>query len=66
MTRVALPTVDYFKHLLLTMPFMKTFPEDISDDLIKEMSLIFQTICQNKHRGTLYYESRPIFLEAVK
>jgi trans-aconitate methyltransferase len=66
MTRVALPTVDYFKHLLLTMPFMKTFPEDISDDLIKEMSLIFQTICQSKHRGTLYYESRPIFLEAVK
>ena len=65
-TRTYLPNIDYFKNLLLTMPFMKTFPAEIIDDLIEEMLITFQNMCQKKYGGKLYYETRPIFLEAIK
>ncbi len=64
--RVYLPSIDYFKNLLITMPFIKTFPPDTVNDLIEEMLDAFQTLCQRKYGNTLYYETRPIFLEALK
>lgn len=63
---VYFPTIDCFKNLLLTMPFMKSFPEEIIEDFIEDMLLTFQTICQRKYEGKLYYETRPIFVEALK
>jgi hypothetical protein len=48
------------------MPFMKQFPAEITEDLLQEMVNAFQDICQRKYGGTLYYETRPIFLEAIK
>ncbi len=63
---VPLPTLDHFKNLLLTMPFMHTFPAEILNDLIRDMQEALQVICQRKYAGKLYYETRPIFLEAVK
>ena len=65
-TRTYLPTIDYFENLLRTMPFMKAFPKMIIDDLINDMLNEFQTICQRRYGGKLYYETRPIFLEAIK
>ena len=64
--RVAFPTIDYFKNLLLTMPCMKKFPPEILSEVINLMSLTFQTICQRRYGDKLYYETRPIFLEAIK
>ena len=65
-THIYFPTIDYFKSLLLTMPFMKTFPPEIIDDLIEDMLEAFQLICQRKYAGKMYYETRPVFLEAIK
>lgn len=56
------PTIDYFRNLLLTMPFMNQFPSGTIEDMLTA----FQTICQHKYGGNLYYETRPIFLEAIK
>lgn len=64
--RVHLPHINYYKNLLLTMPFIKRIPSDITEDLIEDMLNAFQTICQRKYGGPLYYETRPIFLEAIK
>lgn len=64
--RIPLPNIDFFKNLLLTMPFAKRFPADIIDELIEEMLRTFENMCQRKYNGTLYYETRPIFLEATK
>ena len=65
-TRVYFPNIDYFKNLILTMPFIKTFPEERIDNLIDDMLNAFQNMCQRKYGGTLYYETRPIFIEAIK
>ena len=65
-TRTYLPSIDYFKNLLLTMPFMKTFSIEIIDSLIEDMLAIFQARCETHYGGKLYYETRPIFLEAIK
>lgn len=64
--RIYFPNIDYFKNLLLTMPFAKRFPAKIIEDLIAEMLHTFQNICQRNYGGKLYYETRPIFLEALK
>lgn len=63
---VFFPNINYFKNLLLTMPFMSTFPAELIEDLLEEMLQTFQNICQRKYGGTLYYETRPIFLEGIK
>ncbi|MFT4059814.1 MAG: class I SAM-dependent methyltransferase [Legionella sp.] len=63
---IYLPDIRYFKNLLLTMPFMKTFPKVLGADLIQSMLDTFQSICQRKYGNRLYYETRPIFLEALK
>lgn len=64
--RIPLPDIDYFKSLLLTMPFMKKIPKDLLDEFIEHMLIAFQRICQRQFNGDLYYETRPIFLEAIK
>lgn len=64
--RVSLPHIDYFKNFLLTMPFMKTFSSEIDKELIEAMLSAFQNMCQRKYGSELYYETRPIFLEAIK
>lgn len=64
--RVNLPDLEYFRGLLMTMPLMSTFPADIIDDLVEELSGAFQSICERIYGGQLYYETRPIFLEAIK
>ncbi|HAT1596082.1 TPA: trans-aconitate 2-methyltransferase [Legionella pneumophila] len=63
---IYLPHIDYYKNLLLTMPFIKRVPSEITDTLVEDMSKAFQTICEKKYGGQLYYETRPIFLKAVK
>ncbi|HAU1476574.1 TPA: class I SAM-dependent methyltransferase [Legionella pneumophila] len=63
---VHLPHIDYYKNLLLTMPFIKRVPSEITDTLVEDMLKAFQTICDRKYGGQLYYETRPIFLEAIK
>lgn len=60
------PNIEYFRSLLLTMPFMKSFPTDSIDALTEDMLIEFQSICQRQHGGKLYYQTRPIFLEAIK
>ena len=65
-TLVHFPNLHYFKNLLLTMPFLGTFPVELVDVLLDDMLDIFQNICQRKYEGALYYETRPIFLEAIK
>lgn len=61
-TLIYLPNIDHFRNLLLNMPFTKTMSSEIIEALINE----FQSICQRKYGGKLYYETRPIFLEAIK
>lgn len=61
-TLIYLPNIEYFRDLLLNMPFTKTVSSEIIEALISE----FQNICQRKYGGKLYYETRPIFLEAIK
>ena len=63
---VSFPNVNYFKNLLLTMPFVKAIPAAIIEDFLAEMLQTFQNICQRKYGGKLYYETRPIFLGAIK
>ncbi|WP_173238094.1 methyltransferase domain-containing protein [Legionella antarctica] len=63
---VFFPNINYFKNLLLTMPFTSTFPAEIIEGFLEEMVQTFQNICQRKYGGKLYYETRPIFLEAIK
>lgn len=60
--RIQFPHIDYFKNLLLTMPFMKKY----SVEMIEDMVNAFQTICRRKYGGVLFYETRPIFLEVIK
>ncbi len=64
--RVLLPDIDYFKNLLLSMPFAKRHDTAITEDLIADMIISFQEMCQRKYDGKLYYETRPIYLEALK
>ena len=64
--RVHFPHMDYFKNLLLTLPFIEQLPVDRLDDVIDALLEAFQTICQRKFGGALYYETRPIFLQAIK
>lgn len=64
--RVLFPDIIYFKNLLLTMPFIKTFPLEIRDSLVDDLVSVFRKICQRNYDGALYYETRPIFLEAIK
>ncbi|KGP63941.1 methyltransferase [Legionella norrlandica] len=64
--RIPLPHINYYKNLLLTMPFIKRIPSEMTDALIEDMLKAFQTICARKYNGRLYYETRPIFLEAIK
>lgn len=64
--RVCLPNADYFKHLLRTMPFITALPSEKMEGIIDDLLEAFQTICLRKYGGKLYYETRPIFLEAVK
>lgn len=63
---ICLPNMEYFKGLLLTLPFMTKVPAQIQDDLSNTLCDAFQKICQRKYNGKLYYETRPIFLEAIK
>jgi trans-aconitate methyltransferase len=65
-TRIYLPRIDYFENLLRIMPFTKAFPKVIVEALIHDLLNLFQTSCQQKYGGKLYYETRPIFLEAIK
>ncbi|RUR17122.1 class I SAM-dependent methyltransferase [Legionella septentrionalis] len=65
-THTLLPSIAYFKNLLLTMPFMKSFPEEIMQELLEAMLDTFQAICKRRYGGQLYYATRPIFLEAIK
>jgi SAM-dependent methyltransferase len=65
-SRILFPTIDYFKNLILTMPFINTFPPERIENLIDDMLNAFQNICQRKYGGALYYETRPIFVEALK
>lgn len=64
--RVYFPNISYFKNFLLAMPFIKTFPIEKTENLIEDMLNVFQNNCQRKYNGRLYYETRPIFLEAIK
>ncbi|WP_148263596.1 class I SAM-dependent methyltransferase [Legionella drancourtii] len=64
--KICLPSMEHFKGLLLTLPFMKKIPEENQDDLSNTLCDVFQKICQRKYDGELYYETRPIFLEAIK
>lgn len=64
--RIFLPTIDYLQHLILTLPFIQQIPEGVRDELIMDMLGAFMQICQRKYAGKLYYETRPIFLHAVK
>ena len=61
-THVYFPDISYFKNLLLTMPFLKKFSTMLIEDLVEE----FQNRCQREYDGKLYYETRPIYLEAIK
>lgn len=61
-TATQLPHLDYFLHLLKTMPFAQTY----SEQTLLDLCATFQTICQKKHGGNLYYETRPIFIEAIR
>lgn len=64
--KVELPNIDYLKNLIMALPFMKGIPEATQEDLVANMLDAFQHICQRKYEGRLYYETRPIFLEAMK
>jgi trans-aconitate methyltransferase len=65
-TKVRLPTLEYFKSLLLALPFVKSCAATISEHLIDDMVEMFQEHCQQHYGGELYYETRPIYLEAIK
>jgi trans-aconitate methyltransferase len=65
-TKVLLPNMDYFKNLLLALPFIKQYTEEISPALVEDMVEAFYSLCQRKYGGKLYYETRPIYLEAEK
>lgn len=65
-THVYFPDISYFKNLLLTMPFIKTFPPEEVDYIIEDLLEVFQERCHRKYGGKLYYETRPIYLEAIK
>lgn len=64
--RVALPNINYMKNLILILPAIKKIPEAQQGQLIADMLDAFEHICQHKYGGKLYYETRPIFIEAVK
>ena len=63
---IDMPHIDYFRYFLRALPLMKKLPPERVDTLVDELSEVFQLICQRKHQGRLCYETRPIFLEAVK
>lgn len=65
-SRVFLPGIDYFRQMLLSMPFIKSIPADMQEQFIDDMTATFQNNCQHRYHGKLYYETRPIFLEAIK
>ncbi|KTD64545.1 methyltransferase domain-containing protein [Legionella spiritensis] len=65
-TAVYFPDLNYFKSLVLTLPFIKAMPEETVPDLVDDLLHIFQTICDRKYDGKLYYETQPIVLEAMK
>jgi trans-aconitate methyltransferase len=65
-TRVLFPGIEYFKSLLLALPFIKNCAAEISAGLVNDMALMFQNRCEHNYGGTLYYETRPIYLEAIK
>ncbi|CAM2802774.1 class I SAM-dependent methyltransferase [Legionella worsleiensis] len=65
-TYVFFPDMSYFKNLILTMPFIKTFPQDEVDSIVDDLLDVFQGYCDRHYGGKLYYETRPIYLEAVK
>jgi trans-aconitate methyltransferase len=64
--KISLPSMEHFKDLLLTLPFMKKISTETQADLSDCLCDVFQKICQRKYAGALYYETRPIFLEAIK
>jgi trans-aconitate methyltransferase len=63
---VRLPELEYFRGLIRILPFMDSVAPELHEDLLDAMLDIFQRICQHKYGGQLYYETRPIFLEAIK
>lgn len=65
-TRVLLPSMEYFKNLISALPFIKNCAAEVSHELIDDMVLMFQKRCERYHNGELYYETRPIYLEAIK
>ncbi|MBL7481219.1 class I SAM-dependent methyltransferase [Legionella bononiensis] len=65
-TYVYFPDISYFKNLLLTLPFIKTFPPNEVDAIIEDLLEVFQKHCNRHYGGKLYYETRPIYLEAIK
>lgn len=64
--RIKLPDLNYFRDLILAMPFAKRVPEEELDTVIDQMTIAFYDICKSKYNGELYYETRPIYVEALK
>ncbi len=64
--RIALPNINYMKNLILILPAIKRVPESLHEELVADMLDAYAHICQHKYGGKLYYETRPIFIEAVK
>jgi trans-aconitate methyltransferase len=64
--KIYFPALDYFKNLVMTMPFMKRIPADRAEEFIEDMTKAFHQICQRRYGDKLYYETRPIYLEAMK
>lgn len=65
-TTIYLPDISYFRNLLVSMPFIKKVAAERMELLITDMIDAFKMICKVKYNGELYYETRPIFLEATK
>lgn len=63
---IDLPDISYLKNLILALPLMGQVPKSMQGDLLDEMLNAFEQICQRKYKGKLYYETRPVFLEAEK
>jgi trans-aconitate methyltransferase len=64
--KIHFPSLEHFRGLLFTLPFMSAIPKELHEGLSHALCHEFQNICQRQYGGELYYETRPIFLEAIK
>lgn len=64
--QIPLPNLRHFQNLLITLPFMQRVPKEQQEPLLKTMLKVYEEICEQKYAGALFYETRPLFLKALK